>query len=101
MLHLQTKSGCEFLISILDMTIKPPGQILLYLCQTTPGLSESVSRSVVSNFCDPWTVACQTPLSMGFFRQEYWSELPFPSPGDLPDPGMEPAFSALQAAFTV
>ena len=39
--------------------------------------------------CNPM-VACQTPLSMGFSRQEYWSELPFPSPGDLPDPGIEP-----------
>ena len=38
----------------------------------------------------PWTVACQAPLSMGFSRQEYWSGLPFPSPGDLPDPGIEP-----------
>ena len=38
-----------------------------------------------------WTVACQAPLSMGFFRQEFWSELPFPSPGNLPDPGIEPA----------
>ena len=38
----------------------------------------------------PWTVACQT-LSMGFSRQEYWSELPCPSPGDLPNPGIEPA----------
>ena len=37
----------------------------------------------------PWTVAHQAPLSMGFFRQEYWSELPFPPPGDLPDPGIE------------
>ena len=37
----------------------------------------------------PWTVACQTPLSMGFSRQEYWSGLPFPSPGDLPDPGIK------------
>ena len=37
------------------------------------------------------------PLSMEFFRQEYWSELPFPSPGDLPDPGMEPGSPALQA----
>ena len=36
------------------------------------------------------TVACQVPLSMGFPRQEYWSGLPFPSPGDLPDPGIEP-----------
>ena len=38
----------------------------------------------------PWTVAWQAPISMGFFRQEYWSELPFPSPGDLPDPGLNP-----------
>ena len=38
----------------------------------------------------PWTVAFQAPLSMGFSRQEYWSGLPFPSPGDLPDPGIEP-----------
>ena len=38
----------------------------------------------------PWTVACQAPLSMGFSRQEHWSGLPFPSPGDLPDPGIKP-----------
>ena len=41
-------------------------------------------------FATPWTVARQAPLSMGFSRQEYWSGLPCPSPGDLPDPGMEP-----------
>ena len=45
----------------------------------------------------PWTVACQVPPSMGFSRQEYWSGLPFPSPGDLPDPGIEPRSPALQA----
>ena len=39
--------------------------------------------------CDPWTVALQAPQSMEFFRREYWSELPFPPPGDLPDPGIE------------
>ena len=39
--------------------------------------------------CDPWTVAHQAPLSVGFSRQEHWSGLPLPSPGDLPDPGME------------
>ena len=43
------------------------------------------------------TVACQAPLSMGFSRQEYWSGLPFPSPEDLPDPGIEPWSPALQA----
>ena len=47
---------------------------------------------VVSNsFEAPWIVAHQAPLSMGFSRQEYWSQLPFSSPGDLPDPGIEPA----------
>ena len=40
--------------------------------------------------CDPMTVACQAPLSMGFSKQEYWSRLPFPFPGDLPDPRTEP-----------
>ena len=45
----------------------------------------------------PWTVACQAPLSMGFSRQECRSGLPFPSPGDLPNPGIEPGSPALQA----
>ena len=58
--------------------------------------SKNISHSVVSNsFANPWTVACHAPLSMGFFRQEYWSELPFPSPGDLPDPGIEPGSPAM------
>ena len=43
------------------------------------------------NLFDLWTVAHQAPMSMEFSRQEYWSRLPFPSPGDLPDPGIEPA----------
>ena len=47
--------------------------------------------------CDTWTVACQAPLSMGFSRQEYWSEYPFPFPGDLPDPGIKPSSPTLQA----
>ena len=45
----------------------------------------------------PWTVACQAPLSMGFSWQECWSGLPFPSPGDLPEPGIEPRSPTLQA----
>ena len=45
-----------------------------------------------------WTVAHQTPLSMGFSRQEYWSGLPFPSPGDLSDPGIEPESLAAPAS---
>ena len=45
--------------------------------------------------CDPWTAAHQAPLSMGFSRQEYWSGLPFPPPGHLPNPGIEPVSPAL------
>ena len=55
----------------------------------------------VAKFCltlvTLWTVVCQASLSMGFSRQEYWSGLPFPSPGDLPHPGIEPWSPALQA----
>ena len=46
-----------------------------------------------------WTAAHQAPLPMGFPRQEYWSGLPFPSPGDLPDPGIEPMSPALAGRF--
>ena len=50
-------------------------------------------------FVTPWTVAHQAPLSVGFSRQEYWSGLPFPSPEDLPDPGIEPMSPALAGGF--
>ena len=53
------------------------------------------SLSCVRLFVTPWTVAYYAPLSMGFCRQEYWSVLPFPSPEDLPDPGIEPRSPAL------
>ena len=55
------------------------------------------SLSPVRLFATPWTVDRQAPLSMGFSRQEYWSGLPFPSPGDLPNPGIKPWSPALQA----
>ena len=53
------------------------------------------SLSRVHLFETPWTVAYQAPQSVGFSRQEYWSGLPFPSPEDLPDPGIEPGSPAL------
>ena len=53
--------------------------------------------SCVRLFVTPWTVACQALLSMGFSMQEYWSELLFPSPADLPNPGIESGSPALQA----
>ena len=67
----------------------------------TGSMSEWVKRvkslSRVRLFVTPWTVALQAPLSMGFSRQEYWSGLPFPSPGDLPNPGIGPGSPTLQA----
>ena len=50
-------------------------------------------------FATQWTVTCQAPMSMGFSKQAYWSGLPFPSPGDLPDPGIEPVSPALAGRF--
>ena len=55
------------------------------------------SHSVLSDSPIPWTIAPQAPLSMEFFRQEYWSGLPFPSPGDLLNPGIKPGSPMLQA----
>ena len=54
-------------------------------------------KSLILTLCDPMTVAYQAPPSMGFPRQKYWSGLPFPSPGDLPNPGIEPGSPTLQA----
>ena len=71
------------------MTLSETEKIYIY--------SESESESGVRLFAIPRTVAYKTPPSMGFSRQEYWSGLPFPSPGDLPDPGMEPGSPAFQA----
>ena len=65
-----------------------PAQLLEYFVVVDHSLSH------VYLFVTPWTVAHQAPLSVGFHRQEYWSGLPFPSPGDLPDPGIEPSSPA-------
>ena len=63
------------------------------------GIVIVVSLSHVWLFLTPWTVVCQASLSMGFSRQEYWSRLPFPSPGDLPNVGIEPGSPALAGEF--
>ena len=70
---------------------------LSYLKSLSHILSEVKLLSRVRLFATLWTVAHQAPPSMGFSRQEYWSGLPFPSPGDLPDPGIKPRSPALQA----
>ena len=58
-----------------------------------------VTQSCPTLFVTPWTIAHQAPLSMGFSRQEYWSGLPCSPPGDLPNPGIKPASSALAGGF--
>ena len=68
---------------------------LTYNSLTEPLKSKVKSHNRVQLFVTPWTAAYYAPPSMGFSRQEYWSGLPFPSPGDLPDPGIEPGSPAL------
>ena len=73
-------------------------QALGFFLSSRKYTKERVSHSVVSDsLSTPWTVALQAPLSMEFSRQKYWSGLPFPSPGDIPNPGIEPRTPALQA----
>ena len=67
----------------------------MYVSIEREGKGKSLSR--VQLLATPWTTAYHAPPSMGFSRQEYWSGLPLPSPGDLPDPGIEPGLPALQA----
>ena len=96
------------LVSPLPLTFPPrpvlPEPSQLHLGQvlqawTFPSLFQFCFPKSCPTLATPWTVACRAPLSMGFPRQEYWSGLPFPSPGDLPDPEIEPGSSALQADF--
>ena len=70
------------------VVVKGRGLLLLFSCSVTS-----------SAFATPWTVACQAPMSTGFSRQEYWSGLPFPSPGDRSDSGIELASPALAGRF--
>ena len=83
---------------------EPPGKPIKAsekVLPTTSSISDVVSQlkslSRVQLFGTPWTVAYQAPLSMGSSRQEYWSGLPFSSPGYLPDSGIEPRSPALEA----
>ena len=76
--------------------------IFTFMCSpliTRNSLLLLLSLYHVRLFVTPWTVASQAPLSMGFPRQKYWSGLPFPSPGDLPNPGIKPVSTALAGRF--
>ena len=82
-IHVVPNSGISFLkLNNIPIYYNDGGGLVSKLCPT---------------LATPWMVAHQAPLSMGFSRQEYWSRLPFPSPGDLPDPGIEPRSPVLQA----
>ena len=81
----------------MEATEKPKITIIVCVCVCVCVCVHVLTASVMSNsYVTTWTVACQAPLSMEFSRQEYWSRLPFPSPGALPNPGIEPGSPALQ-----
>ena len=82
-----TRSPAITLLQVEALKLKP------MICAPGGGLVAKLCLALAT----PWTVACQAPLSMGFSRQEYWSGLPFPSPGDLPNPGIELRSPILQA----
>ena len=65
----------------------PPGKAQGLVFYMTPNIKKLPAQSCLT-LATPWTVAGQAPLSMGFFREEYWSGLPFPPPVDIPDPGI-------------
>ena len=98
-----SESACEYSSTIvyyahlafLITAFSYPKKKSVFLSRTT--LSEVKSLCHVRLFATPWTVASQAPPSLGFSRQEYWSGLPFPSPGDLPNPGIKPGSPVLQA----
>ena len=84
------------------LTRQEAGSLLTFIRALIPFMSSALIKcaqplSRVQLFVTPWTAACQAPLSMEFSRQEYWSGLPFPSPGDLLNPCIKPMSPALQA----
>jgi len=85
--------GYNWAIELNCITLQPPELSVAHSKVKVKAMSLSCIRLLVT----PWTVAYQVSLSMGFSRQEYWSGLPFPSPGDLPDPGIKPRSPILEA----
>ena len=105
-LSKNTEVGCHsllqmiFLTQVLNQGLLHCRLIFFFFFIWTVREAQQIYSEVAQScptLCDPWTIAHQAPLSMGFSRQEYWSGLPLPSPGDLPDPGIEPRSPTLQA----
>ena len=84
MLPYQVCLGGKVLVTVKTCSLQGLGKQSVCACVCVCALSH------IQFFVIPWTVARQAPLSMGFSRQEYWSGLQFPTPGDLPDPGSNP-----------
>ena len=96
------EKGAESRHEVRDSPERPGmlGTLSLMATELPPPTARAPSRfSRVRLYVTPWTVARQAPLSLGFFRQEYWSGLPFPSAGFLPNPGIEPTSPALAGGF--
>ena len=108
------QASCQVLPAFREFTAEGLAQDLLFqevfthtkkkslyttMCKIASGVGGIESLSRVRLFETPWTAAGQAPLSMRFPREEYWSELPFPSPGGLPDPGIKPMSPALAGAL--
>ena len=97
-LHMLSCQSWNFLALVSGSSVKKASTLISYCLVSHTrlwfgGLVAKLRPTLVT----PWTVARQAPLSMGFSRQEYWSGLPFPPPGDLPNPGVEPRSPAWQA----
>ena len=73
-------------------------RVCVCVCVCARARAHACAQSCL-NLCGPWTIACQALLTMEFSRQDYWSGLPFPSSGNLPDPGMEPISPVLAGRF--
>ena len=98
MMNIHYKFLCGHMFSIL-LSIIPKDRISGSYGNSLFDFYEVKSLSRVRLFVTPWTVACQAPLSMGFSRQEYCSELPFPSPKDLSKTEIEPTSPAFAGGF--
>ena len=98
---LANKNGCKFsLIPLKSLTRQWWLKRIWHFCGQMSNLTVKVkSLSRVRLFVIPWTVAYQAPPSMGFSRQEYWSGVPLPSPGDLPNPGIKPEWGKTKKQF--
>ena len=89
---------CPLVLSCVFVVLTCNLVVCVCVCVCAHTHVHALSRSVMSNFLwPPWTVAHQAPLSMQFSKQKYWNKLSFPTPRDLPDPGIEPASFASSA----